>query len=404
MTTQSAIALLLLTIGALIIPLLSERIGIPAAAGEMLYGALLGNATPRLAQYDSHGLVAGLAEFGFLLLLFLTGLELNFTLLRRRGWPGILRLSIPALGILALAYLLVRGLHLPTVYGLMIGVSSASVALVVLHELGLEQAIIGQTILVTAMIGEFASIILLTNYDLLHQYGLGLPMLIATGKLILLLTVGLAFLIGLAAAVWWRPASFSRLVVSHDPMEVGVRAAIALMVAFAAVAVLLGVEQILAAFMAGAIVAYVFRGQLALSKKLAALAHGFFVPIFFVSVGLQISLPALLQPHGLMLLGILLGGTLAIRLLVIPLLRMAGLRWREAGRAALLLAAPLTLQVAAARVGADLGLLTHDAVAQTLGAAVIGATIYPTLFRHFSHRAARSLHNPTAAHARSGSD
>jgi len=390
MTEQSALALLLLAVGALAMPLLSERIGIPAAAGEMIYGALLGNAVPRMAQFSMHGLGAELSEFGFLLLLFLTGLEINFTLLRRRGWGGLLRLSIPALTILGLAFGLAGLLRLPRVYGIMMGVSSASVALVVLHELGLEQAVIGQTVLVTAMVGEFASIVLLTNYNLLHQYGFGLPLLIAMGKLILLLIVGLLFLIGLAAAVWWRPASFSRLVASHDATEVGVRAALALMIAFAAVAVLLNVEQILATFMAGAIVAYVFRGRLALSSKLAALGHGFFVPIFFVSVGLQISLGSLIQPQGLTLLGTLLGGTLLVRLLIIPLLRLTGLRWHEAGRAALLLAAPLTLQVAAARVGADLGLLNHDAVAQTLGAAVIGATVYPTLFRHFPHRAAVS--------------
>jgi Kef-type K+ transport system membrane component KefB len=386
MSEPGAIALLLLTIGALIMPLLSERIGIPAAAGEMLYGAFLGNTIPQLAHFSSGGLVAGLAQFGFLLLLFLTGLEINFTLLRRRGWSGLL-LSFPALAILGLAYVLVYLLRLPTIYGLMMGVSSASVALVVLHELDLEQERIGQAVLVVAMIGEFASIILLTNYNLLHQYGLGLPLLIATGKLILLLIVGLLCLIGLAAAVWWRPALFSRLVVSHDPTEVGVRAAIALMMAFAAGAVLLNVEQILAAFMAGAIVAYVFRGRLALSSKLAALGHGFFVPIFFVSVGLDISIHALMKPRGLILLGTLLGGTLAVRLLIVPLLRLTGMRWHEASRAALLLAAPLTLQVAAARIGADLGLLSHDAIAQTLGAAVIGATIYPTLFRHFPRRA-----------------
>src|SRR5690242_17794893 len=98
MPESPAIALLLFTAGAFVIPLLSKRIGLPAAACEMLYGALLGNLLPRFSQPDA--LISALAHFGFILLLFLAGLEVDFVLLERQGTRGVLRSLLFPIGVL----------------------------------------------------------------------------------------------------------------------------------------------------------------------------------------------------------------------------------------------------------------------------------------------------------------
>lgn len=383
MPENPAISLLLFTAGAFMIPLLSKRIGLPAAACEMLYGAMLGNLLPQMAQPDA--LINGLAQFGFILLLFLAGLEVDFVLVEREGKRGIARSGAFAVGVLlaggAVAYVLGRDL----VFGLIAGAISIGVVLVILRETGLSRSRFGQIILISGAIGEFLTILTLTVYSLLRHYGLAFPVVVAAGKLILLLLIGWLVLQLLSVVVWWYPHQFRRLVASNDPSELGVRAALALMTAFAAAAVLLGVEEVLATFIAGAIFAYVFRHQGSLSDKLAAVAHGFFVPIFFIKVGLGLQLAGLRDRGTLLLLLELVGATLVVRLLALPMLKLTGLSWGAAFAGVLLLSAPLTMQVAVAQVGVDLGVLGAGTTLSVLGASVVGAVIFPTLFRPFAH-------------------
>jgi Kef-type K+ transport system membrane component KefB len=379
MLENPAISLLLFTAGAFVIPLLSKRIGLPAAACEMLYGAALGNLAPRL--FRTSPLLDGLSQFGFILLLFLAGLEVDFVLVERQGRRGLLRSIAFAVGVLALGQALAFALGHDPIFGLIVGAISIGVVLVILRESSLTRSAFGQITLISGALGEFLTIVALTCYSLVRTYGLALPLALAVGKLVLLLLLGWLVLQVLSTVVWWRPHQFQRLVVSGDPSELGVRAALALMMAFAAAAVLLGVEEVLATFIAGAIFAFVFRHQGSLSDKLAAVAHGFFVPIFFIKVGIGLKLAGLLSHDSLLLMGELIAGTLLIRVLALPLLKLTGLRWVQALGAALLLAAPLTLQVAAAQVAVNLNVLAPNTVLSVLGASVVGSVIFPALFR-----------------------
>ncbi len=379
MTGTQAIALLLFTVGAFIIPLLSKRIRLPAAACEMLYGAVLGNALPRLAQPPA--LISDLAHFGFILLLFLAGLEVDFVLVEREGKRGVLRSAAFAVGVLAAGLLVAYILGRDLIFGLIIGAISIGVVLVILRETGLTRTRFGQITLMSGAIGEFLTILSLTAYSLLRQYGLSIPMALAIGKLLLLFLLGWLVLQILSTAVWWHPHQFRRLVASDDPSELGVRAALALMTAFAAAAVLLGIEEVLATFIAGAIFAFVFRHQGSLSDKLAAVAHGFFVPIFFIQVGLGLQVSSLMKRDTFLLLVALVGGSLLVRLLAMPLLRLTGLPWKAAIAGVFLLSAPLTMQVAVAQVGVSLGVFAPGATLSVLGASVVGAVIFPTVFR-----------------------
>jgi Kef-type K+ transport system membrane component KefB len=379
MSENQAISLLLFTVGAFVVPLLSKRIGLPEAACEMLYGALLGNLIPQMAQPDA--LINSLAHFGFILLLFLAGLEVDFVLVEREGKRGMFRSAAFAAGVLVASGAFAYALGRDMIFGLIVGATSIGVVLVILRETGLSRSRFGQIILMSGAIGEFLTILALTAYSLLRQYGLSLPTAVAAGKLLLLLFLGWLVLQFLNTVVWWHPHQFRRLVVSNDPSELGVRAALALMTAFAAAAVLLGVEEVLATFVAGAIFAFVFRHQGSLSDKLAAVAHGFFVPIFFIQIGLGLQLAGLRDPATLLLLVELAAASLLMRLLAMPLLKLNGLSWRAAIAGALLLSAPLTMQVAVAQVGVSLGVLASGTTLSVLGASVIGAVIFPALFR-----------------------
>src|SRR4029453_9411932 len=79
--------------------------------------------------------------------------------------------------------------------------------------------------------------------------------------------------------------------------QIRVRAALVLFVGFAAVAEALGLEVILGAFIAGAIVLLTNRDQAMthpdFRRKLEAIGFGFFIPVFFVSSGVRFDLGAL---------------------------------------------------------------------------------------------------------------
>jgi Kef-type K+ transport system membrane component KefB len=379
MTTQQAFMLLLLAAGALVVPLLSERLGLFAAPCEILYGTLMASLVPGAARLDTF--TATLGQFGLLLLLFLAGMEIDFELLRRRGRRMLIRAALAAGGLQAICFAIGWLLGWPPITVLIVGAVSISVLLVVMREDGLTQSEFGQIVLIVGAIGEFLTILMLTAFDLVGRVGVGWPLALAALKLLALLLLGYGALHGLSAAMARRPQTFARLVRSGDPCEVGVRAALAFMLAFAALAVVLQVEQLLATFIAGAVCGFAFRGRNALTEKLSTMGQGFFVPIFFITVGLGLRLQDLAHSAVLSrVLGLVLALYLA-RLVTVPLLALAGMRWSAAFPATLLLSAPLTMQVAIAQVGINLGQLDPQTHTIILAASILGALVFPLLAR-----------------------
>ena len=379
MDSRQALMLLVVTTGAFIVPIISERIGWFTAPCEMLYGTLAANLLPW--AHDPGAFITTLAQFGFLLLMFLAGLEIDFTLLRRRGAGMLLRAGAAALGIQMIVLLVGISVRLAPIYILLLGAFSISLLLVVLKELGLAQSDFGQTILIVGALGEFLTILEVTTYDLVSRFGVSLPLGLAVLKLVGLLLVGYLVLRWLSIAVTRSPDRFMRLFHTRDTAELGVRAAIAFMLMFAAIAVLLQVEQILAAFIAGAVCSFAFRGYNTIGHKLGTMGQGFFIPLFFISVGMSLRLIDLLNGQTMLLVGGLLTGLVVLRLLASPLLLLAGVPWHSTTGAVLLLSAPLTLMVAIAQVGINLKQLqpaTHSAV---LAVAILSSVIYPLLGR-----------------------
>lgn len=368
--------LFVLALGALFAPLLSRRVGIPTAVGEILLGIVVGIFLgPRAG-----GLPEALAFLGFALLMFTAGAEIDFAEIER-GSAGqfVVALAFTAV-CLGVAMALARWFGYAAIVGLAGGVISIGVAVAALGESGLLGEKIGQTVLVVGGVGEGISLVALTALDIGRQTsgsGLGIAVVKLGGALL----ATYLFLIVVRGLVWWYPELFAGLVEARDPSEVGVRAAFAVMLAFVAAAVWIGIEPILGAFLSGAIFAFVFRSKEALQGKLTSIGYGFLIPFFFIGVGQDLRLDALTNPSTLRAAVVFLVLTLLPRILAAPFLRVSGLAPRPALGAALFLSAPLTLQVATARLGADLRLLdSSDVTALVLVATLLGV-LAPTLAR-----------------------
>src|SRR3712207_6129600 len=125
---------------------------------------------------------------------------------------------------------------------------------------------------------------------------------------------------------YWR--DWSSDVCSSDlTAEIRVRLVVLLLVAFVALAERLGLETILGAFLAGALVGLVDRDSATHPRfraKLDAIGYGFLIPVFFVSSGVRLDLRGLLEePTALLQVPVFLVALLVVRGLPAVLYRNA---------------------------------------------------------------------------------
>ena len=399
MILDVALLLLVLSFGAFVVPVLAPRVGLPEAVGHILYGILvvvigfidMGHSGGEVGGHHA-GFAAELhllAELGFILLMFGAGLEIDFDAIERGGKAGVIRGGLVALGVELACVVLVavandfRGPseQLGPFYVVVLSATSIGLGVVVLRETGLSTKPVGQTVLLVGALGEFITLVAMTIYNVYKNVGLQAELGLEVGKLIFLFVVGALFLRFLKAWTWWHPGFFVRVFARHDHSEVGVRAAVAACLSFVALAVFLKIDPILGAFIAGAVARMVFRDVEVLEEKMSALSSGFFIPIFFIYVGMtfdirQISLEGLQA-------ALFLGG-LMILARIIPCLLLVtdrNLGPREALGTSLLLAAPLTLLVAIAKLGEQLKVLRPEESSTLVLLAILLSIGMPVAFK-----------------------
>lgn len=379
MTGATAGALLLVTVGATVLPALGRRLRVPVAIVEILYGVVIGGSGLGIVRAHEQPFLTVLADLGFALFLLVAGLELDFDEIDRAGRRALAGgLLVSALSIGA-ALGMSRALGWSPWLGLAAGATSVPLLMAVLRELGRLGSPTGRRLVTLAALGEVVTVAVIALFELLGGHeaaSLG-------AALRLVLPVAGVVLAGvlLRAAAWWYPSTFSRLVASEDPQELGVRVGLGLMFVFVGLAILGGIEPVLGAFLAGLTLAYVLRDKGALEHKLGSMAYGFFVPVFFVSVGvrLELSPTQLLDdlPFVLSLLGVMLAAKAISGLFLVG----SGVRARHALAGTLLLASPLTLVIAIADLAARAEAITGGQETAVVAAGMLASLLFPTLAR-----------------------
>lgn len=360
-------------------PLLARRIKLPASVGEILFGVLVGVEVLNLVRPAEF--IDLTAELGFLLLMFIAGLELDFRKLEAGGIKPLVHGVGVTLSVFVMAMLAAVALGFDPFLGLVAGAISIGVPLVVLQETGLAKTPFGQNLMLVGSIGEFSSILLVTGvsaYD--HARGINGVFATHVGEMALIFFGAYIVLVILRTLVWWRSESFSRVVESHDPSEIGVRGGLFLMFFFVAVAAKFQIDPILGSFLAGALFSFVFRGKGPLELKFMSIGNGFFVPFFFISVGMHFSIEKA-RGGDLLLLLELLVILVTVRVLAFLLVPKEDKTTLIGVGMGILLSAPLTLLVVVANLGRKLGKIDEVMFATVILLAVLSSTIYPWLFK-----------------------
>lgn len=385
--------LLLITALAVAVPVLASRmrgLRLPIVVGEILAGMIIGRSGLDIVQPSAT--LSFLAEFGFTFLMFLSGLEVSFDMLRSSAngesktsrWKQPLPLAaisftLTVLLALLIGFALVRaGLaRNPILMGLILSTTSLGIVVPILKERQITTTRYGQVMLIAALISDFATLLLLSVVIALISRGLQPDVLLF-----------MALLAAFAAAVKFSPrvknSTFINRVVeelSHATAQIRVRGAFALMVFWVVLAEMLGVEIILGAFLAGAVLSLINQGEKAgLHDKLDAIGYGFFIPIFFINVGVNFDLRALLSsPAAMLLLPLLILAAYAVKF--VPALVFRSLfSWRETLAAGALLSSRLSLIIAASAIALELGMIASATNSAVILVAIVTCVVSPLLF------------------------
>jgi Kef-type K+ transport system membrane component KefB/nucleotide-binding universal stress UspA family protein len=378
-----------------------QRIGQPSVIGELLGGLLLGPSVfgwlwPA-AQHaifppspEQKALIEGLAQFGILLLLLLTGMETDLKLVRKVGRPAffisIAGIVVPFVCGFALGQALPQSL-LPhpearlvasLFLGTALSISSVKIVAVVVREMNFMRRNLGQIIVATAVLDDTIGwIIIAVIFSLASSGHLDVMSLTkAVGGTLVFLAVSLT--IG-------RRLVFKLIRWTNDNLVSSaavITMIILLMSAMAMTTQLIGVHTVLGAFVAGVLVGEspILTGQI--DERLRGLISSLFMPVFFGLAGFSADLTVLKDPTLLMLTGALIliasvgkfGGAFVGGAL-------GGLSGRESLALASGMNARGSTEVIIATIGLSMGVLSQNMFTMIVTMAVITTMAMPPMLR-----------------------
>jgi Kef-type K+ transport system membrane component KefB len=368
-----------IALGAPLVVGLFPAIRVPAVVLEIVAGIAVGPSGFGWVEVDVPIQVVSLVGLAFLL--FLAGLEIDVARLRGPvlrsaglGYAATLALGV-AVG---LAFGAAGWVKSPLLIAIALSATSLGLVVPVLKDAGRVDAPVGQLTIAGASVADFAAVVLLS---LLFSESSGST----GGRLLLLgLFVVLATLTVLALTRLQRSARLEMVIVrlQDTTAEIRVRFAVVLLVGFVAMAGRLGLETILGAFLAGAILGMVDRDTMThpnFRLKLEAIGYGFVIPVFFVSSGLRFDLRALLDaPSALARVPLFLLALLVVRAVPAALYASTVGR-RQALAAGLLQATSLPFLVTATSIGVTLGEITPVTAAGLVSAGLLSVIAFPLL-------------------------
>jgi Kef-type K+ transport system membrane component KefB len=351
---------------------------LPAVVVEIVAGIVVGPSVLGWVTIDEP--LSVLALIGLAFLLFLAGLEIDVHELRGRP------LRLAAIGFVVsfvIALAVGFGLHAVDLAGngifvaIVLTATSLGIIVPILKDAGEISSPFGQLVVAAGSIADFGAIILLSLLFSREGGGIGSQAVLLGGFVLVATAIGLA-----VAGAERLPALTQVLFRLQDTTaQIRIRGAFLLLIVFAFVAERLGLETILGAFMAGALLTLLDRDKMmthpGFRLKLESAGFGIFIPIFFVVSGVRFDLGALTSSaSALARVPVFLIALLAVRGLP-ALLYRRDIGNRRSTVAALLQATSLPFIVAATQIGLELGTIDAETGAALVGAGILSVLVFP---------------------------
>lgn len=369
-------ALFIIGFTAVLAPLLARLpalIRTPVVVLKLVLGILIG---PSGAGWvTSDGAIGFLGEFGLIFLFFQAGFEFNpekigVAPLRLGAFAWLVSLGLTSVfvGVLYVVGLL----RAPLLVALVLPTTSFGILIPILRQTGDLDSDFGRYVLGAAAVGELgpivvAPLVLAHAHQHLHQTLLSI--------VFLALAIGAVFF-----ARSLRSERLSRTIARWmgDSSILPVRISILILLGLISLANELGMEMVLGAYTAGMMIAMLTKVEI-LQYRLTSIGSGFFIPLFFITSGVEIDLASLVaSPASLARLILFCAGLLFIRVLPVFLYKHV-LPERDLLPLALFSATTLPLVVAVTYLGVRTGDMLPENASALVGAAAIAVAVFPTL-------------------------
>lgn len=357
---------------------------IPSAVSYLLFGMLLQTGKVIPLTPDEIHWIRHLGELGLLFLMFLSGLEVDVSLLNPKAWnqnretnPLYLGLTV-FLGTFLLSFVISWVIEKlspspvePMMLTLLFATTSLGIIFPILEESEILHTNYGQTLLLSALLADLMTMLLLSYFVSLKTSGQWTDFLLT---LSILPAVGLFYVM----LIWIKRVPYVRSFAGT--IQTRVRAIVALMAAAGAFADFTGSEPILGTFLIGILVSslpFAFKNQL--RDYSHGLGYGFFIPVFFISVGLRFHFELFQDPELMVWVPLLLLAAFLVKIIPAWQLRKTfGPRRAIAG--GFILSARLGLAVAAAGIAVHIGALPPFLADSLILVAVLTSLIAPVAF------------------------
>jgi Kef-type K+ transport system membrane component KefB len=355
------------------------RLKIPAPVLEIVAGVIVGPSVLNWVHVDAP--ISVLALVGVAFLLFLAGLEIDLEQLRGR----LLRLALLGYAItLGLGLVVGVGAHAaglvssPVLLAVSLSATSLGLVVPVLKDAGQVESAIGRYTIAGATVADFGAVVLLSLLFSQSHGGPGAKIFMLGAFVVVIAAVTLT--LGRAGHAMRIDALLTRL--QDTTAEIRVRIAVALLVGFVALAERVGLEAILGAFLAGAVLNLVDRDTMSHPRfrmKLDAIGYGFVIPVFFVASGIALDLRGVFSSaSGVVRIPVFLLALLIVRAVPAFLYRPET-GTRGAAAAGLLQATSLPFIVTATAIGVSIGAISAVTGAALVCAGLLSVVIFPAI-------------------------
>jgi monovalent cation:proton antiporter-2 (CPA2) family protein len=293
MLMELLLSLILIIIGTKLAGHLCHRIGIPAVIGELLTGVILGPALLGLVLHTE--MISIFAEIGVILLMFLAGLESDLDKLKKYLKPSVM---VALFGILLPMIFLSGAAHLFDItwkeaifIGVIFSATSVSISVQVLKEYQRLDTAEGSVTLGAAVVDDIAVVLIVSLFSAFLNMDSGSSSVGGIGLLWDLLGTKILFFLGLFLFAKFILKPLISLTKKIVAVEIETALGLVLCFAFAIIAQKVGMSDVIGAFFIGLLLSK-HEVKHNIEHNTSVIGYSLFIPVFFVSIGLDIELSA----------------------------------------------------------------------------------------------------------------
>jgi len=345
---------------------------VPTVIVEIILGYFVGHTLLANISPESLNILEFLGLTGFIFLMFLIGLEIDMDQVTGsfpRQSINYSRLAKNPLVIAVVYFCVTIILSYAGAYGLsylveiknkwyfslIMVTTSVGIILPVIKNRGEVSGAYGQTLIIIAAVADIMSIILFTFTAFILKNGFRIEI---TFIFILFAFFYILYLLGNR----FRNSSLRKISfqLSHAASQISIRGTMLLLMIFVVISQYISPEVILlGAFLSGILLSlFLHKERSLLLVKLDGMGYGFFIPIFFIMVGVKFD-PSALKEFELTLIPFLLILLLLMFVIkIVPTFLFKHFGNRKALSAGFLLSSRLSLIIAASAIGLELGVIS----------------------------------------------